>query len=52
MEKRELETMPYDKMFDGEMCHATGYEVHFTGDPDWEWWNEYEDAEGHSLYGR
>ena len=52
MDIRELETMPFDKVFyvDGkeELCHATGYEVYIAG----QWWNEYEDSEGNYHYGR
>lgn len=57
LEKRELEQMPFDKVFDvdgnEELCHATGYEVSF-GDPSdpSNWWNEYEDSLGNYHYGR
>ena len=57
LEKRELETMPFDKAFDvdgnEQLCHATGYEVAF-GDPSdpSNWWNEYEDCFGNYHYGR
>ena len=51
-ERRELDTMPYDHVFETEngteMCHATGYEVL---DSDGTWWNEYEDSEGNLYYG-
>ena len=49
--RRELEIMPFDHEFNGELCHATGEEVHFSGDPDYLWWNEYEDAAGNFHYG-
>ena len=49
--RRELEIMPFDHEFNGELCHATGEEVHFSGDPDYLWWNEYEDAAGNFQYG-
>lgn len=48
MERRKLNEMPFDKVFDGVNCHATGYEVFDNG----EWWNEYEDSEGGLHYGR
>lgn len=52
MEKRELETMPFDKVFETEngteMCHATGFEVYIND----EWWNEYIDSTGEFHYGR
>lgn len=53
MMRRELDIMPYDKEFDGELCSATGDEVCF-GNPEnpADWWNEYEDAEGNVHYGR
>lgn len=53
MMRRTLDTMPYDKEFSGELCHATGDEVCF-GNPEnpADWWNEYEDAEGNVHYGR
>ena len=47
-EVRTLAEMPMDKEFNGELCHATGYEW-FDGK---EWWNEYEDADGNLHYGR
>lgn len=56
--ERELETMPFDKMFhvaEGrqELCHATGKEVCFgdTKNPA-NWWNEYQDSDGEFWYGR
>ena len=55
--RRELETMPFDKMFEvggnQELCHATGYEV-CLGDPadQSDWWNEYVDSTGAYQYGR
>ena len=55
--RRELERMPFDKMFTFErnetLCHATGYEV-CLGDPDnaWDWWNEYVLPDGTIEYGR
>lgn len=52
MKRRELETMPFDKIFQTkngqENCHATGYEI-FDGV---DWWNEYEDDNGNLYYGR
>lgn len=45
---RKLNTMPFDKVFDGENCHATGFEI-FDGK---EWWNEYESTDGTLYYGR
>lgn len=53
MEKRrELETMPFDHVFqvngNEELCHATGYEVFLHG----QWWNEYEDSNWDLHYGR
>ena len=57
IKRRELEEMPFDKVFEtengNEFCHATGYEVLIqcgTCEPDW--WNEYEDSEGNLHYGR
>lgn len=58
-ERRELETMPFDKAFyrysDGrrELCHSTGYEV-CHGDPSnlADWYDEYEDSDGELHYGR
>lgn len=53
MECRELEHMPFDKVFvvDGneELCHATGIEIQ---DESGEWWNEYQDSNGEYHYGR
>lgn len=56
--KRELENMPYDKMFENangqeELCHATGYEV-CCGNPDvpGDWWDEYIDSLGDTHLGR
>ena len=53
IDRRELETMPFDKRFDTsngeELCHATGDEVLF--DDDLVWWNEYIDSEGNLYYG-
>ena len=50
-DRRELDTMPFDKRFDtpngDHLCHATGDEVLFDDDP--VWWNEYIDSEG-NLY--
>ena len=53
--ERELETMPFDKMFEvtegrRELCHATGIEVKFEGDDTW--WNEYQDSDGDYWYGK
>jgi hypothetical protein len=52
--ERELETMPFDKVFyigNGrqELCHVTGIEVQ---DEDGIWWNEYQDSDGDYWYGR
>lgn len=56
METRKLKTMPHDKMFESEdgqeLCHATGREVHFDGNPEYDWWNEYETSDGQLRYGR
>lgn len=57
MKIRELDSMPFDKAFEmpnggEELCHATGIEVNFDGDPKDLWWNEYEDSEGNLRYGR
>lgn len=51
--RRLLEEMPFDKVFDGEFCHATGDEV-CLGDPKnpADWWEEFEDSEGNLHYGR
>ena len=50
--RRELDYMPFDKLFPTdngtELCHATGFEVIIDG----EWWNEYEDSDGELHYGR
>ena len=46
--RRYLDKMPFDARFNGEMCHATGWEVFRDG----EWWNEYIDSEGDLWYGR
>ena len=48
-ERKELEEMPFDKMFNEELCHATGYTVK---DEYGEWWNEYINSEGVLCYGR
>ena len=51
---RKLDDMPADKMFDNELCHATGRECCLTEkvtDPS-EWWNEYLDSDGVYHYGR
>ena len=52
--ERELKEMPFDKDFDGELCHATGRELCFSGSPEdsANWWNEYETPEGELVYGR
>lgn len=51
---RELETMPYDHVFDvdgqPELCHATGRAVAFKGDQ--YWCIEYIDSNGDLHYGR
>lgn len=49
VERKELDEMPFDKSFDGEFCHATGYKVK---DEYGFWWNEYVDSEGILCYGR
>ena len=51
--RRELKEMPFDKEFDGELCHATGFEV-CEGNPEnpADWWNEYEDSLGELHLGR
>jgi hypothetical protein len=49
VERRKLEEMPYDMRFDGELCHATGYEVR---DEYGFWWNEYINSEGELYYGK
>lgn len=45
----ELDFMPYDHTFDGELCHATGFEVL---DKNGDWWYEYENSDGELFYGR
>ncbi len=55
----ELETMPFDKVFETangkENCHATGFAVQFNGEKtplgSPKFWNEYEDSEGNLYYG-
>jgi hypothetical protein len=49
VERRELEVMPFDMSFDGELCHATGYEVK---DEYGFWWNEYTNSKGELCYGK
>ena len=49
IERIELDYMPYDHMFSGELCHATGFEVL---DDNGDWWYEYESADGTLYYGR
>lgn len=56
MEKRKLAEMPFDKAFyaengNEELCHATGFEVHFDDEPEYRWWNEYVDLDGNLYYG-
>lgn len=51
LERRELDEIPFDKRFDNELCHATGYEVRLAWDTD-NWWNEYVDRDGNLHYGR
>jgi hypothetical protein len=53
MKTRKLNEMPYDKVFDGENCHATGYLV-CLGDQNnpGDWWVEYVDSKGALHYGR
>ena len=57
IKRRELEEMPFDKVFEtengNEFCHATGYEVLIQcGACEPDWWNEYEDSQGDLHYGR
>lgn len=53
IDRRSLETMPFDKVFDFEdnevLCHATGDEVLFEGDDIY--WNEYCLPDGTLVYG-
>lgn len=49
VERKQLEEMPFDKRFDGELCHATGDTVK---DEYGDWWNEYLSSEGVYCYGR
>jgi hypothetical protein len=49
VEKRELEEMPFDMSFGGELCHATGYEVK---DEYGFWWNEYIGSDNEFYYGK
>lgn len=53
MKTRKLYDKIYDKTFDGENCHATGYLV-CLGDENnpGDWWVEYIDAKGGLHYGR
>ena len=62
MQRRELETMPFAKVFETEngneeLCNATGYKVNFE-ETDYDehgssnWWNEYVDNDGNLHYGR
>ena len=46
----ELEEMPLDMVFNGELCHATGYIVQFEGDNTY--WYEYVDSDNEYHYGR
>lgn len=48
METRKLETMPFDRMEDCGLCHATGYEVNFHDGSGW--WNEYVSPDGTRYY--
>ncbi len=44
--------MPWDKAFDGQLCHATGYEFSMADD-NGDWWNEYyDDTVNRYYYGR
>lgn len=43
--------MPWDKAFDGQLCHATGYEFCMANLPE-DWWNEYIDGNGEYYYRR
>lgn len=49
VERKQLEEMPFDKNFDGELCHATGDAVK---DEYGKWWNEYTTQDGEYCYGR
>lgn len=46
-----LPEMPYDKEFNGELCHATGYSVYFVKEYGNFWMNEYVDRDGTLHYG-
>lgn len=51
--RRELKEMPFDMLFNGELCHATGYEVCFDNpDNPEDWWYEFIDSDGNLYYGR
>lgn len=45
----EGEDMPFDHMFNGELCHATGMLTIWS---DGEQWYEYESNDGTLYYGR
>lgn len=49
IERIQLDEMPYDHWFNGELCHATGDAVL---DENGDWWNEYENSDGELFYGR
>ena len=46
--REQLDYMPFDKMFGGQFCHATGDIVR---DERGEWWYEYESPDGEMHYG-
>lgn len=53
MKTRKLNEMAYDKTFDGENCHATGYVVCLGNENNpGDWWVEYIDSKGVLHYGR
>lgn len=53
--KIESECMAFDHVFEvngnEELCHHTGYEVHFVGEPEDIWWYEFVDSNGELHYG-
>lgn len=57
---RRLTKMPYAKAFvtdngNEELCNATGWEFCENGDnpnDSANWWNEYQDCNGNTYYGR
>ena len=53
MRTRKLNKMPFNKVFDGEDCHATGYVVCLGEENNpCDWWVEYIDSKGVLHYGR